>query len=30
LPANEVETIDATKPDEVIAAEALALINRIL
>lgn len=30
LPANEVETIDVTKPDEVIASEALALINRVL
>ena len=29
LPANEVGIIDATKPGEVIAAEALALINRI-
>jgi dTMP kinase len=30
LPANEVEIIDVTKPDEMIAAEALALINRIV
>jgi dTMP kinase len=30
LPANEVVIIDATKPDEVIAAEALALISRII
>jgi len=29
LPANEVGIIDATKPGEMIAAEALALINRI-
>jgi dTMP kinase len=30
MPANEIGIIDATKPDEEIAAEALALINRIL
>ena len=30
LPANEVGIIDATKPDELIAAESLALINRVL
>lgn len=30
LPSNEVGIIDATKPDEVIATEALALINSIL
>ena len=30
LPANEVGIIDATKPGETIAVEALALINRIL
>ena len=30
LPANEVGIIDATKPDELIAAEALEFINRFL
>lgn len=30
LPANEVGIIDATKPDEMIAAEALELISRII
>ena len=30
LPANQVGIIDATKPGEVVAAEALALVNRIL
>jgi len=30
LPANQVGIIDATKPGEVIAAEALALVSRIL
>jgi len=30
LPANEVGIIDVSKPDEMIAAEALSLINRLL